>query len=528
MINNFWTDISKAGITEDTSPSDAKRFMLTNQFIVLTILFTVCYSSLFGYYGYHKAVTAEIFFILSYIILWFASKEKHTKLARFLFLAIVNFQIYITCLIFGEASLIHLIYVPAATVPIVLYDFKQKNNIFLFATFTMLLLFDLFKINFSSVLSITISEEAVRYFKLTSSAIAIICEVTVVYSLVINSDEVEQKLGKTNVILEDQFKTIFNNSSDALFLVDHDTRGILKANNRAVELFEMEEVRDFDSYEGLDFHKERPSKDELYQMRNQLLTRGFFECEFLYKSNKGKEFWGAFAERLFEMQGKKFIIVRVTDITENKKNQELLKSSLDEKKVLLAEIHHRVKNNLAVISGLLGLQASHIEDENAKSLFEESRNRIHSMALIHEKLYQNETFASIQMGSYINDLVSNIKASYNTTTAKIKVIVPTNNIALDIKYAVPCGLILNELISNCYKHAFAGRKEGQINVIFQKDNNLFTISVSDNGVGYDVDKLLKESNTLGLTLINALTEQIDGTLTCKNENGVNYRLTFKA
>lgn len=526
MINKFWNFISMAGITEDTPPSDAKRFALTNQFLFLSVLITTFYSFYFGYYGYHKAVIAGIFFDLSYVILWFVSREKYTKLARFLFVIIVNFQIYISCLIFGEDSQIHLIYVPAATLPIVLYESKQKNIIFLFAAVTIALVFDLFKVDFASVLSTTISIEATHSMRLISNVIAIVCEVIVVYGLVMNSDQTEQKLGNTNVLLEDQFKTIFNNSSDALFLVDHDTRGILKANSRAVELFGMKEERDFDEYEGLDFHKERPSKDELYQMRNQLLTRGFFESEFLYRSRKGNEFWGAFAERLFEIAGKKFAIIRITDITENKKNQELIQTSLDEKKVLLAEIHHRVKNNLAVISGLLSLQASHIEDEKLKSLFEESRNRIRSMSLIHEKLYQNETFASIQMDSYIKDLINYMKESYNTSSTKIKFSVSSNNNVLDIKHAVPCGLILNELISNACKHAFTGKKNGEIKIELTKKDKKFTMMVSDNGIGYDAETLLKRSDTLGLTLINALTEQIDGTLTANSKNGTTYYITF--
>lgn len=525
-MNKFWNYISTAGITMDTSPSEAKRFVLTNQFLILSIIITSFYSFLFGYYGYEKAVVSQIFFILYYIILWFLSHEKHTTLARFLFLVIVNFQIYIACLIFGEASQIHLIYVPVATIPIVLYQSKQKNIIFLFGLFTIVLLFDLFKINFSSVLSTTLSSETVHSFRLTSNTIAIICEVIVVYGLVINSDQAEQKLGKTNILLEDQFKTIFNNSSDALFLVDFESKSILKANNRAIELFEMEKESDFFSHQGSDFQKNKFSENELNDMRKKVLAKGFFENETLYISQKGKEFWGSFAMRLFNVKGERFLTVRITDITENKKNQELIETSLHEKKVLLAEIHHRVKNNLAVISGLLSLQASHIEDEKTKGLFEESRNRIRSMALIHEKLYQNETFANIQMDSYIKDLLNNMRESYNNSNTKIKFSVSSNNNVLDIKHAVPCGLILNELISNACKHAFVGRKTGEIKIELIKKDNKFTMMVSDNGIGYDAETALKKSDTLGLTLINALTEQIDGTLTTTSHKGTTYCITF--
>src|ERR1019366_6939623 len=445
-----WTYISEAGITEDIAPSEAKRYILLNQFLAIAILFSTFYAFLFGYYGYQKGVTAETFFILSYYILWLVSNEKYAKLARFLFMIIINFQLYIACLIFGEAAQIHLIYGPVATVPIVLYEFKQKKIIFLFAIVTLILMFDLFRINFSSVLSTTLSVNAAHYFRLMSNAVAIVCEVIVVYSLVISANEVEQKLGKTNILLEDQFKTIFNNSSDALFLVDDESNLVLSANKRAIELFEMKRESDFYPYKLLNFLKNEVPENEYLNFRNQLVLNGFFEQELLFMSNKGKEFWGAFAIRVFKEGDKKFRTVRITDITENKKNQTLIKASLNEKKVLLAEIHHRVKNNLAVISGLLSLQASHIDDEKLKSLFEESRNRIHSMALIHEKLYQHETFASIQMGSYVNDLVNNIKISYKTIATNVIFSISSNENVLDIKYAVPCGLILNELISNAY------------------------------------------------------------------------------
>ncbi len=526
MISKSWNYISTAGITEDIPPSEAKRFMLLNQFLAVSGLLTLIYLFLFEYHGYQKAVISEILFFVSYCILWIVSKETYSKLARFLFVLILNFQIYIVCLIFGEASQIYIIFGPVATIPLILYNFKQKTLIGFFVFFTVVLFVDLFEINFSSALLVPISADTLYNLKITSNVIAIICEVIVVYGLLISSNQVEQVLGKTNILLEDQFKTIFNNSSDALFLVDHESKSILKANNRAVELFEMEKESDFFSRQGVDFHKDKLPDHDLFYMRNQVLVNGFFENETLYRSQKGREFWGSFAMRLFDIRGKKFLTIRITDISENKKNQELIKSSLHEKNVLLAEIHHRVKNNLAVISGLLGLQASHSEDENTKSLFEESRNRIHSMALIHEKLYQHETFASIQMDSYIKDLVSNIKASYTSSDTIIKFSVSSNNNVLDIKYAVPCGLILNELISNSCKHAFKGRKAGKIKIEFSKIENKFTMMVSDDGIGYDAEKLLKESSTLGLTLINALTEQIDGTLTALNDKGITYHISF--
>jgi two-component sensor histidine kinase len=176
---------------------------------------------------------------------------------------------------------------------------------------------------------------------------------------------------------------------------------------------------------------------------------------------------------------------------------------------------------------LLGLQASYIEDENLKILLEESRNRIYTMALIHENLYQNETFARIKLGTYINDLVNNIKASYNAITTNINFSVITNDIVLGIKHAVPCGLILNELITNACKHAFKYRETGEIKIEFTQIDNKITMMVSDDGIGFNADDLLNKSNTLGLTLIIALTDQLDGILSTSAEKGITYYLTFE-
>jgi PAS domain S-box-containing protein len=527
MLNKIWVHISNAGIQEGGSPSESKRFILMNQLIAVTFLFTIFYTLFFASQGYPKAVIAEMFFICAYLIIWIISKESFSRLAKFLFLSVLNIHIYIFCLLFGEDSQVYLIYTPIATATIMLYGSKQKKVIVFFLLVTVFLLIDLFTINFSSALLIKITGDSVHYFRLISNVITLLCEVIVIAGFVINSDETEKILGRNNILLEDQFKTIFNNSSDALFLVDNDSQLILKANDRAVELFEVEKECEFYSHLELDFRKEKPSSMELYQMRNRLLIKDIFEYEFLYRSKKEKEFWGAFAERLFEIRGKKFIIARITDISDKKKSQEFVKSSLHEKEVLLSEIHHRVKNNLAVISSLLGLQASYIEDENLKILLEESRNRIYTMALIHENLYQNETFARIKLGTYINDLVNNIKASYNAITTNINFSVITNDIVLGIKYAVPCGLILNELITNACKHAFKYRETGEIKIEFTQIDNKITMMVSDDGIGFNADDLLNKSNTLGLTLIIALTDQLDGILSTSAEKGITYYLTFE-
>lgn len=222
------------------------------------------------------------------------------------------------------------------------------------------------------------------------------------------------------------------------------------------------------------------------------------------------------------------------DVTELKIAEEIqrvsdeqIKASLREKELLLAEVHHRVKNNLAVISGLLGLQSGYVKDKQAKELFNESRNRIHSMALIHDKLYRNETLARIEFSNYISDLVSNIRVSYNASNTDIRFHLECCNSHIDIKNAVPCGLILNELVSNAYKHAFKGRESGEIRISFQQEGESFRLEVSDNGIGYHPGKNLSEVPTLGLTLVTSLVEQIEGNLEMRNTNGTTFTILFK-
>jgi PAS domain S-box-containing protein len=357
---------------------------------------------------------------------------------------------------------------------------------------------------------------------------AIFCEIIIIYSFISVYDRAEKNMDESNVLLEEQFKSLFDTSPDALFLVDYKIRKIVKANQRAVEMFEVENEMEFYKYYGLDLHKEKMDAAKVLLIRDELLAKGAYEDEILYKTFKENEFWGALAIRIISIGGNLYQSVRVTDITSQKKIELQIQSSLNEKEILLSEIHHRVKNNLAVISGLLGLQSAYVEDEKAKKLFEESRNRIHSMALIHDRLYQHETLAKINFNSYIKDLVEHIQKSYVSQTSEVKFNVTCNDIFLDIKNAVPCGLILNELISNSFKHAFKEKNTGEIKIVCTKMGDKFTMMVSDDGIGYDFENGLKSPHSLGLTLIKALSEQVSGKVKTTFDSGTAYYISFEA
>ncbi|MBL7884853.1 MAG: ATP-binding protein [Bacteroidia bacterium] len=429
---------------------------------------------------------------------------------------------------FGIESQVQLLFVPVAALPVVLFRLKNIRSITILSLFTISLFISLYLIDFGDYFLIPIEPDYLFSLRFVFNITALLCQIVVIYAIISNYDSTEKKLDKTNELLQYQFQTMFDNSFDALFLIDWKKRKIVKANKRAVHLFEFEKESDFFESDGADFYFDELSIEELDAIKEILITKGSYESEVKYRTNLGNVFWGSLAIRLISIGGNPYQSVRVTDITAQKNAEKYTKAALQEKEILLAEIHHRVKNNMAVISGLIGLQSSYVEDVKAKELFEESRNRIHSMALIHDKLYQHETFAKIEFCAYINDLVDYIKSSYNDTATKINFSVTCNDIYLDIKNAVPCGLILNELVSNAFKHAFKGKEQGEIKIVCTKMGEKFTMMVADDGVGYDAETALKKSNSLGLTLINALVEQVSGTLKTTHQKGTAYYISFEA
>jgi PAS domain S-box-containing protein len=214
-----------------------------------------------------------------------------------------------------------------------------------------------------------------------------------------------------------------------------------------------------------------------------------------------------------------------TDITVRKQVENKLKSSLKEKEVLLKEIHHRVKNNLQIISSLLRLQSGYIKDKQALEIFKDSQNRVRAMALIHENLYQTSDLAKIEFSEYIRKLKYNLIRCYNSNNIKINTNIEKVNLKLDT--AIPCGLIINELIANSIKHAFKNNDEGEIYVEFiTLQKGKYSLSVSDNGVGVreNIDSLKKQS--LGLELVWNLVEQLEGTIIYNSKLGTSFRITF--
>lgn len=216
------------------------------------------------------------------------------------------------------------------------------------------------------------------------------------------------------------------------------------------------------------------------------------------------------------------------EIAERKRAEEQLKASLKEKEVLLKEIHHRVKNNLQIISSLLKLQSAYIKEQQAVDMFKDSQNRIRSMALIHEKLYQSKDLSKIDFAEYIRDLTFNLLRSYKTSSQIISLQTTVNDIWLNIDTAIPCGLIINELVSNSLKHAFTtSNRENQISINLNSDEDKkFVLIVSDNGSGFPEKLDFRNTESLGLELVCTLTEQLEGTIELDSSTGTSFKITF--
>ncbi|MCE7697716.1 MAG: PAS domain S-box protein, partial [Methanobacterium paludis] len=203
-------------------------------------------------------------------------------------------------------------------------------------------------------------------------------------------------------------------------------------------------------------------------------------------------------------------LVSLTDITRTKIAEENAQKALEEKELLMKEIHHRVKNNLMVISSLLNLQSRYVKDEEARDILKESRNRANSMALIHERLYGFSDLKNINFGEYTRSLTTDLFRNYAVDTSNIKLEMAVEDIQLDVDTAVPLGLILNELISNCLKYAFLADNKGTLKIVFKKEDDNCILKVKDDGVGIPANIDVKKSDTLGLTLVRGLVEQIEG------------------
>ncbi len=352
---------------------------------------------------------------------------------------------------------------------------------------------------------------------------------------IISLDKKEQRLGWLitfrNISARKKAESSLKNSEkEYRDLVDNSLIGIYKTDLEGNLLFANDALLDIFGY-----NKSDDISDLMISSRYKNLDDRKFILKKLKEEGKIKEYE---VEFLKKSQEPIYIILSATidgdsisgmimDITEKKKIEKQIKSSLHEKEMLLKEIHHRVKNNLMVISSLLSLQSRYIKDEASKNIFKESQNRARSMALIHELLYQSNDLKRIDFGYYIRTLTNELFRMYVTDQSLIKLNMNVEEVMVDINTAIPLGLIVNELVSNSMKHAFPNDKSGEINIEFKSNKGIYTMIVADNGVGFPEDYDIENTDTLGLRIVNSLTEQIEGKITIERVNGTKFTIVFR-
>jgi len=275
---------------------------------------------------------------------------------------------------------------------------------------------------------------------------------------------------------------------------------------------------------------------DLYQGQLDLIKKAFkgkpqqFEVPLLDK--RGDNVWlQFFLNPVYLEEGELQEISCIAyDITERKEIDRKIRDSLKEKEVLLQEVHHRVKNNLQVISSILNLQSSYVKDENTLDILKESQNRIKSMSFIHESLYQTTDFSSIEFTQYIETISRNLIHSYSYTTGPVELDTDFDTIYLSIDQAIPCGLIVNELVSNALKYAFPeidGNRTNTVKLHVKQNKGTISLLVADNGVGLPDDFKHEESDSLGIQLVYTLSEQLDAKLDVNSDNGASFLITFE-
>lgn len=246
---------------------------------------------------------------------------------------------------------------------------------------------------------------------------------------------------------------------------------------------------------------------------------------FLLISAEDPDYRIHYENRYSKINDKEVVIIS-RDITSTVEYEEKLIESVKEKEVLLKEVHHRVKNNLQVINSILNLQSSYVKDDETLQIIIESQNRIRSMSYIHESLYQTKDFSSINFQDYITNLVQNLIHSYEIFSDKTELELNVDEVKLALDQAIPCGLILNELITNALKYAYPAEEGGKIAIeVFEKYNRVH-IKVKDFGVGLPKDFNISETDSLGLSLVDTLIDQIDGELQLKTKNGTEFLIIF--
>jgi PAS domain S-box-containing protein len=329
-----------------------------------------------------------------------------------------------------------------------------------------------------------------------------------------------------------KIESIFNSTENIMmWTIDHDYEITALNTNFIAKMKEsFEEV--VEKRNNIMSILKRHVDQDLYQGQLQAFTNGFKgrpqQFELPLKNKHGETVWWQCFLNPVHVNGKfQELSCLVYDNTDRKEIDRKIRDSLKEKEVLLKEVHHRVKNNLQVISSILNLQSSYVDDPKTLEILRESQQRIKSMSFIHETIYRTSDFSRLEFMDYLKTIISNLIQSYRSAKTRVDFVSEMQSVALNLDQAIPCGLIVNELVSNSLKYAFKGREHGKLTVQLNEVEGVVMLAVIDDGVGLPADFAFEKNNSLGIQLVYALLDQLDATVKVTQTEGTQFFISFK-
>ncbi|MFA4861405.1 PAS domain S-box protein [Methanoregula sp.] len=339
---------------------------------------------------------------------------------------------------------------------------------------------------------------------------------------------------KTTILRENELRhlRLFESSHDAIMTLEPPDWRFTSGNPATVAMFRTQDEAGFTSKAPWELSPEfqpdgRPSIEKAREMIEKAVVEGSNFFEWTHRRITGETFPATVLLTRFEWKGMEILQATVRDITEQKHAEEIIRASLDEKSLLLREIHHRVKNNLQIIISLVNLQMRQIDDERLKQVMAETQNRVRAMAFVHEKLYQSEDIAHIDIASYTRFLVTHLFSFYGVDSRQVVLNMDIGKIMSSINTAIPLGLIINELASNALKHAFPEGRTGTLSITIRQVEKTLSLSVMDDGIGVPGDFDWRNAETLGLRLVISLVDQLDGTIELDRCSGTAFTIVIK-
>ena len=349
--------------------------------------------------------------------------------------------------------------------------------------------------------------------------------------------DISEKKKRENLLIQQSstIQSIFENTSNVIIWTLDTKFNISSLNSEFIRIFKDrldESIQVGDNFLNKISDNLKPYKPELindmqsaYNIAQSGVSQNFESV--IYGLNGKQIIYETFLSPI-KIKGKnKFDLACLAiDLTHRKEIELKLRKLLNEKEVLLKEVHHRVKNNLQVISSILNLQSSYVKNKKILDILRESQNRIKAMSFIHESLYRSDDFSFVNFSSYINSLSSNLVQTYIIKHVNINLELDLGNVNLSLDQAIPCGLIINELVSNSIKYAFPFNRNGKIRIELIKQGNKINLKVSDNGVGLPDNLDVENTDTLGLQLVYILISQLDGDIKVINKKGTTFLFNF--